>query len=312
MPQVNLRGVAWFVSLAFGIAWLLALPLWISPKGLAAPWAPAVLALMMLAPSVAAVVVSRWISPIPGKIVRTGLWLGPKGSGWGWYWCFSWTVILGFGLIAPFVAAGLGRFTLDITDFSGFRGGLVAAGVPDVVLREVPVKVIAWAQIVALPLGPLCNSPFALGEEYGWRGYLLPQLLPLGQWRALLLSGVIWGAWHAPVIARGYNYPGHPIAGVFMMIALCIILGILLGWTRLATGSVWPAVIGHGATNASAGAIILFSKAGTARDATIVGLTGWTGWLLPIVCILLLVGIRKLPVKNPPDNAWLLAGPPSR
>src|SRR3712207_5496599 len=41
---------------------------------------------------------------------------------------------------------------------------------------------------------------FSLGEELGWRGYLLPRLLSVGRMRALVLVGLIWTAWHMPLI----------------------------------------------------------------------------------------------------------------
>jgi MFS family permease len=44
-----------------------------------------------------------------------------------------------------------------------------------------------------LLLGPIINIVFTMGEELGWRGFLLPKLLPIGQWKAILFSGLIWG-----------------------------------------------------------------------------------------------------------------------
>lgn len=52
-----------------------------------------------------------------------------------------------------------------------------------------------WSVLPVLLAGTLLS---VFGEEYGWRGYLLPKLLPLGELRASLLVGVIWGAWHFP------------------------------------------------------------------------------------------------------------------
>jgi hypothetical protein len=52
----------------------------------------------------------------------------------------------------------------------------------------------------------------------------------------------------------------------------------------------------------------LFSKAGEAFDTAHAGITGWTGWILPIVWILVLVATRRLPVLHPPDMELTKAG----
>lgn len=87
--------------------------------------------------------------------------------------------------------------------------------------------------------------------------------------------------------------------GLLMMIALCVVLGILFGWMRLASGSVWPAALGHGTVN-SVATIVKFS---TPIDSTKAGLTGWSGWILPLAAIVLLVLTKHLPVKNQSPHA---------
>lgn len=91
----------------------------------------------------------------------------------------------------------------------------------------------------------------SLGEEIGWRGYFLPRLLPLGARRALLLSGFLHGAWHLPVIVLTGLY--HPAGSRLVVIPLFLVLvtavGVFLGWLRLQSGSIWPAVIAHSANN---------------------------------------------------------------
>jgi membrane protease YdiL (CAAX protease family) len=59
---------------------------------------------------------------------------------------------------------------------------------------------VGWLVYLMLMLKTLPNLPFTLGEEYGWRGYLLPRLLPLGEIRATLLVSLIWGPWHVPFL----------------------------------------------------------------------------------------------------------------
>jgi membrane protease YdiL (CAAX protease family) len=68
-----------------------------------------------------------------------------------------------------------------------------------------------------------------------------------------LWTGIIWGLWHAPLILNGHNYPQHPVAGVFMMVVLCLLLTILLMYFRMKSNSVIVPAIMHGTLNAVAG-----------------------------------------------------------
>lgn len=140
---------------------------------------------------------------------------------------------------------------------------LAAEGIPEDQLAMVLVGTL----VSALTVGPLVNCIPALGEETGWRGMLFPTLCECMPERvAVLVSGAIWGVWHAPIIAMGHNYgtgyPGYPIAGILVMIVACISLGCWLSWLRLRSGSVWPCAIAHGAVNASANVGSVFCTAG--------------------------------------------------
>lgn len=114
-------------------------------------------------------------------------------------------------------------------------------------------------------LAPFANLLNCFGEEWGWRGFLLPRMLK--QFKvvpALLLSGVIWGLWHAPLTVMGHNYgvdyPGYPFAGILAMCLFCTVLGIILSYVTIKTKSCIPAIMGHGTLNGFAAAGLLFSS----------------------------------------------------
>ena len=95
----------------------------------------------------------------------------------------------------------------------------------------------------------------AFGEEGGWRGYMMPKLLELmGRKKAMVIGGIIWGLWHAPITCIGHNfgtdYPGFPYMGILYMCLFCILIGILLTYVTEKSGSVWPAAFMHAVNNA--------------------------------------------------------------
>ncbi|MHB0869154.1 MAG: CPBP family intramembrane glutamic endopeptidase [Chloroflexota bacterium] len=112
-----------------------------------------------------------------------------------------------------------------------------------------PDAFLVVALIQSVVLSPFLGLLIAFGEEYGWRGYLQGELVKLGKARGILLIGIIWGVWHAPIIVMGYNYPGYPVAGVFVMTGYTVMLAFVLGYAVLKTGSVWLAAYLHALNN---------------------------------------------------------------
>lgn len=89
-----------------------------------------------------------------------------------------------------------------------------------------------------------------LGEEYGWRAYLTPKLETLmPEPLALIVSGIIWGMWHAPLIKDGFNfgtgYKFFPYAGYIGMCFMCIFMGAFFTWVTKKTKSAYPSAIAH-------------------------------------------------------------------
>jgi len=115
--------------------------------------------------------------------------------------------------------------------------------------------ILATAQSVLL--SPFLAIVIAWGEEYGWRGYLQSELFKLGRVRGVLLLGVIWGLWHAPVILMGHNYPGHPYLGVLLMTLYTTGLAVVLGYAVLKARSVLLAAYLHALNNQVAGVLVI-------------------------------------------------------
>ena len=104
---------------------------------------------------------------------------------------------------------------------------------------------------VMIVIGATINTVLAFGEEFGWRGYLLWELAPLGFWNASFLIGLVWGLWHAPLVVAGLNYPTFPILGVFVFTLVCIVVSPIYTYLVVRSGSVIPAAVFHGVFNAT-------------------------------------------------------------
>jgi membrane protease YdiL (CAAX protease family) len=288
MPQR--KPLTWFLIIAFAISW----PLFLTPL-LITDLEPAtqqmtftgLWALAMWGPGIAAIIVTLIIEKQPFKSFRLST-LGSKRY-YLWAWFLPPVLIVLSGLLTILIRTG----QLD-TEFTFMKQAMERTGTQ----LPISIELLVMIQIAqALILGPLINIVFAMGEELGWRSFLLSRLLPLGQWKALLISGAIWGVWHAPAIAQGHNYPDHPILGILLMTVFCIFLGIIIGWMYLNTRSPWVAALAHGSINAWVGLPFLFLKPGF--DTAFGGmLTSIPGWIAMGLFIGWLVLTKRLPVRE--------------
>lgn len=135
---------------------------------------------------------------------------------------------------------------------------------------------------------------FALGEEIGWRGYFLPILLKIiGQRKAVLIHGVLWGLAHAPLVYFGFNYGteywGAPWSGMVMMILVCVVLGTWLADVTIQSGSIFPACIFHGAANVigELAALVSFMRISPLLGPNPTGIIGLSGLFLGAIILIL-------------------------
>ena len=150
--------------------------------------------------------------------------------------------------------------------------------------------------IMILPLNAMVSgtlvSVAALGEEGGWRGYMMPKLINImGRGKALVIGGIIWGLWHAPLTCIGHNfgtdYPGFPYVGIIKMCIFCTLMGIILTFLTEKSGSVWPAVFMHAVNNNSPS--ILNGYIDHEKAANAIVSPYWIGMLVSLVTIALIL-----------------------
>jgi membrane protease YdiL (CAAX protease family) len=93
-----------------------------------------------------------------------------------------------------------------------------------------------------------------LGEEIGWREYLLPKQVSMyGVRKGIVLNSLFWGAAHLPLICLGFNYSpenvGAPWSNMLMMMLVCMTTGVICSWVMVRSGNVLYSAIVHGVVN---------------------------------------------------------------
>lgn len=151
----------------------------------------------------------------------------------------------GFAVLAPLLVL-LG--TYGIAWMTGI-GRLDQTVLNSVIALDGPVSILRT--MFNILRGLLISMFLALGEEIGWRGYLLPHMLPLGRTRALLLSGFLHGVWHLPLMwmTPFYHASGDRWTVTALFLLSLTAAGVFYGYLRLTSKSVWPAALAHGAFN---------------------------------------------------------------
>src|SRR5215216_6067084 len=236
--HVNWREVILFGLLAYGLAWGWS-GFWLlpylgdlftqttTPTNLVDRLGPAVLLPTMLTPMIAGLIMRIFVSK-EGVKGSLGLLRSPK------YY------LAALVIPAVFVTA----VVLITTQAVVIPGGT-------------PLGEFRWSEasgfvyLMLLVTAALPVTLFTFGEEYGWRGYLLPRLLPLGEIRASVLIGVIWGLWHLPLLLAGLNYRGVSIfLAIIVFTLVTVALSFTYTWFYVASsGSVLVAAVFHASTN---------------------------------------------------------------
>ena len=254
MSTKEKQSLALYFLLAFGLAWLCQVygSLLLLRDGNAAVYR-ALLSVSMFCPLVAVLVAKRIVLHQP-----TGI--GWKVRGKRRYWLAAWFGPAVFTVLAALLYFAVFSSRLDLSGswlVTAYGGEMDAA----TLRSQLGVSNLSYmleTGLLAITLAPPINMLFAVGEEAGWRGYMMPQLKErFGLLNGRLLGGVIWGVWHWPImLLTGYeygtNYLGAPVLGLVVWCVVCFALNTLLDWLYEKTGCIWVSAIAHGAFNAVA------------------------------------------------------------
>lgn len=282
--KIDGAGILLFLALTFGATIAVSIALWSKGVSLAGPSIVGQLAIAgaMFFPGVSSLIARR----LRGEgLVGTGLTWGPRRLYLQAYFIILAIFIAAYGLTALFFA----RPDITLSEFSQKYGMALPAN---------PSLILLAIFIATITIAPVFNSIPAFGEELGWRGYLLPKLLPLGESKALVISGIVWGLWHAPfVILLGFHYPMHRAVDAIIFTAIVMLFGIYVGYLRLASGSALLAAFAHGFFNSQFYGVwqLIFPDVNPLQG----GLTGLTGIvvLLPLAVWVLKEEIKKGPIR---------------
>lgn len=287
-----MRGPVVFVGLAVALTWL------------AAAWCEAAVAgagagegAPLLRASLIYVAVVGWQPLVALAVARR--WFGDDGEldhgvrgGRGRFWWMSvaWPVALLIAAVGVrlVVAGDLGH---------GLDAGAGAEGAPARPWTELPSAIGAFLGAA----GVLWLQ--AVGEELSWRGYLLTRLMRgLGAWPGLVLHGVLWGIGYAPIFLVGAGAGSlERLAG---FVVTCALLGIVFGWIRLASRSIYVSAASNAMLTIAGG--LPLALQGTAPPlAAIYEPAGW----LPIAAAIALIASRSslraavaVPYRALPDH----------
>ncbi|EPY06884.1 caax amino protease family protein [Paenibacillus alvei TS-15] len=161
---------------------------------------------------------------------------------------------IGLGLLIPMLICGATYSIAWMSGIASFQlpvGGTFEAYYHALGLQYLPTPLSFVLMVVVAGIaGSIINLIPVMGEEVGWRGYMLTRLVEARVPRPILLSGLIWATWHIPIVISGMYVAGSSTLLSVLGIYLCIVpFSYITARLRLASGSVWPSVIIHTSWN---------------------------------------------------------------
>jgi membrane protease YdiL (CAAX protease family) len=233
--QFSSQKIITFLLLTFGITALFDIPavlLKVSDDAdtlftTASMWCPAI-----------AVVLTKWIYK---ENIRDLNWKWPKTK----YIVSAFAIPVLYGLVTYLIIWTTGWGSFYNTQFVNEVAS--SYGIPSLS----PGLIIFIFVVMKGIFGMFKSCSNALGEEIGWRGFLVPELFKkYGYIKTSLFTGVIWAVWHyTSLIFGNYNNDTPTWYGLICFTVMIIAFSFILTWFTIKSGSLFPAMVLHAAHN---------------------------------------------------------------
>jgi uncharacterized protein len=185
-----------------------------------------------------------WCPGVAALITKLVFQKNLRGIGWGW----GKTRWQALSYILPPLLALVVYAVVWLTGIGGYTEETLQANMARETGRELPFVLILLLLSTA---GFLPSMVFALGEEIGWRGLLVPELARITSFtKTALISGAVWSIYHYPLILFSEYNSGTPkVYALIVFTWMVVASSYIYAWFRLKSGSVWTAVILHASHN---------------------------------------------------------------
>jgi membrane protease YdiL (CAAX protease family) len=226
-----------------------------------------------------------------------------------------------FGMFSPLLAVLLMMFV--VTRDGRQRGswgslGLHRAGLrywPVAILLPTVVLAVAYAVAVVagmatVDLGALAPGNaliglavvviLGLGEEIGWRGYMLPLVRVRNPRSGAVIVGFLHGLWHLPLLLLTTylaDIPGDPMVIVPIFLVILTAAGVIYAWLRDRSGSLWPVVLMHQTFNVVNEAVLLAATVAAPMALTYTASETGVVTMLLVVTVAAVITVRSMSVR---------------
>jgi membrane protease YdiL (CAAX protease family) len=236
---------------------------------------------------------------------------GGQFSSLGWTWGKTRYQVLSY--LIPLAYASVAYLIAWSTGLAGIGNPEFLAGVAqDYGWTNWPDSAVVIGYVVLqATVGMIPSCAHSLGEEIGWRGFLVPELSRFLSFPVMaVVSGLIWAAWHYPlVLFADYNSGTPAWYALTCFSVLAVGISFPFAWMRLRSGSVWTAMILHGSHNMFIQTVFDRFTSDTGVTRYITGEFGLMLALVGIVVGVVCMRVRTL-VEAVPDSESS-AGPPA-